>query len=95
MKGYTVIGEKILVEVKKIGETEGGIILPEEEVQDPWTGTIVGLGEIPEKYDIKEGDKITWLGGYGSMELIGGKEYFVIRPEDIIGKHKIDLSKVN
>jgi len=73
-------------------KTAGGIIIPESAKEKPQRGEIVavGKGRITEEgktmpLDVKAGDHVLF-GKYSGTELkLEGKEYLMMREEDILG----------
>ncbi len=85
--------DRILVErVEEESTTKGGIIIPDTAKEKPAEGVIkaVGNGKIGEDgkkmpLDLKAGDKILF-GKYAGTEIqIDGKEYIVMREDDVLG----------
>lgn len=88
------LGDRILVE--RIEEMEkvspGGIIIPDTAQEKPTQGRVVAVGagrrdkdgkRIP--MEIKEGDLVVF-GKWGGNEIkITGKEYLLLKEEDIYG----------
>lgn len=73
-------------------KTAGGIIIPETAKEKPIKGEVVatGKGRVTEDgknlpLDVKAGDKVLF-GKYAGTELkLDGKEYLMMREEDILG----------
>lgn len=85
--------DRILVErVEEESQTKGGIIIPDTAKEKPAEGIIkaVGNGKIGDDgkktpLDLKEGDKVLF-GKYAGTEIkIDGKEYIVMREDDVLG----------
>lgn len=85
--------DRILVE--RIEEQEqriGGIIVPDTAKEKPQQGRVVavGKGRINDKgevfpLDVKVGDTVLF-GKYGGTEVkIDGKEYLILREEEVLG----------
>ena len=81
--------------VKRVEEeetTKGGIIIPDTAKEKPAEGLIVavGAGKISEDgtrqaIEVKEGDKVLF-GKWGGNEIkIDGKEYLLMKEDDIYG----------
>jgi len=72
--------------------TAGGIIIPDSAKEKPQEGKIVavGKGKITEDgkvlaLDVKVGDKVLF-GKYAGTEVkINGKEYMMMREDDVLG----------
>ena len=86
------LGERVLVEPLKEEEVKkGGIIIPDSAKEKPQEGKVVALGtgkvdedgkKIP--FNVKVGD-IVLMPKYGGTEVkYGGKEYQIMREEDIL-----------
>jgi len=87
------LGDRVLVhpieqdEVKK-----GGIIIPDTAKEKPQEGKVVAVG--PGKrddngklvaLDVKKGDRVL-ISKYGGMEIkIDGKDYLIMREDDVLG----------
>ena len=85
--------DRILVQrVKEEEKTKGGIIIPDTAKEKPAEGKVsaVGNGKVGEdgkriKLEIKKGDRILF-GKYSGTEVkIEGKEYLIMREEDVLG----------
>ncbi len=86
------LGERVLVEPLKEDEVKkGGIIIPDSAKEKPQEGKVVAVGtgklddngkKIP--FNVKVGD-IVLMPKYGGTEVkMGGKEYQIMREEDIL-----------
>jgi len=87
------LGDRVLVEpVKEEEVKKGGIIIPDTAKEKPQQGKViaVGTGKIDEKgnkipFNVKKGDKVL-MPKYGGNEIkMDGKEYQIMREEDILG----------
>ena len=85
--------DRILVQrVKEEEKTKGGIIIPDTAKEKPAEGKIVsvGKGKLDENGkriapEVKKGDRILF-GKYSGTEVkIEGKEYLIMREEDVLG----------
>jgi chaperonin GroES len=87
------LGDRVLVEPLKEDEVrKGGIIIPDTAKEKPQEGKIIAIGtgkldddgkKIP--FNVKVGDRVL-LPKYGGTEVkIEGKEYQLVREEDILG----------
>ena len=85
--------DRIIVErVEEETTTAGGIIIPDTAKEKPQQGKIVavGKGKVTEDgkvlpLDVKVGDKVLF-GKYAGTEIkLEGKEYMMMREEDILG----------
>ena len=86
------LGDRIVVEPLEAEEkTKGGIILPDTAKEKPQEGKVVAVGKgktddsgklVP--MEVKVGDKILY-GKYAGTEItIEGKEYMILREEDVL-----------
>ena len=85
--------DRILVQrVEEEEKTKGGIIIPDTAKEKPAEGkvTAVGNGKLGDDgkripLEVKKGDKILF-GKYSGTEVkIEGKEYLIMREDDILG----------
>jgi chaperonin GroES len=85
--------DRILVErVEEEQKTKGGIIIPDTAKEKPAEGKViaVGNGKLDENgkripLDLKKGDRILF-GKYSGTEVkIEGKEYIMMREDDVLG----------
>ena len=87
------LGDRVLVEPAKEEEVKkGGIIIPDTAKEKPQQGKVIAIGtgkiddngkKIP--FNVKKGDKIL-MPKYGGTEIkLDGKEYQIMREEDIHG----------
>ncbi|OGP60688.1 MAG: co-chaperone GroES [Deltaproteobacteria bacterium RBG_13_49_15] len=85
--------DRILVErIEEEKTTKGGIIIPDTAKEKPAEGKVVAVGNgkldddgkrIP--LQVKKGDRILF-GKYSGTEVkLEGKEYLIMREEDILG----------
>ncbi len=86
------LGDRVLVEPLKEGEVlKGGIIIPDSAKEKPQEGTVIalGTGKIDDNgkvvpFNVKKGDLVL-MPKYGGTEVkMGGKEYQIMREEDIL-----------
>ncbi|MDD5169589.1 MAG: co-chaperone GroES [Syntrophales bacterium] len=83
-----VIVERLAEEEK----TKGGIIIPDTAKEKPMEGKViaVGKGKTSEdgkliKLDVKAGDLILFSKYAGTEVKIDGKDYLIMREDDILG----------
>ena len=86
--------DRIIVErVEEETKTAGGIIIPDTVSKEkPQEGKVIAAGKgkvTPEgkvlPLDVKEGDRVLF-GKYAGSEIkIDGKEYLIMREDDILG----------
>jgi len=82
-------GDRVLVEPAAAEEkTAGGIIIPDTAKEKPQKGTVIAVGPGKKKDEpmtVKAGDKVLY-GKYAGTEItIEGKEYLIMRQDDIFG----------
>ena len=85
--------DRILVtRLEEEEKTKGGIIIPDSAKEKPVEGKVdaVGSGKILEDgkvraLDVKEGDRILFSKYSGTEIKIGGKDYLIMREEDVLG----------
>jgi len=86
------LGDRVLVEPLKEGEVlKGGIIIPDSAKEKPQEGTVIalGTGKIDDNgkvlpFNVKKGDLVL-MPKYGGTDVkMGGKEYQIMREEDIL-----------
>ena len=86
------LGDRVLI--KRVAEeekTKGGIIIPDTAKEKPQEGKViaVGNGKILENgtkvpLDVKAGDKILF-GKYSGTDIkIDGKEYLILREDEVL-----------
>jgi chaperonin GroES len=84
--------DRILVQrVKEEEKTKGGIIIPDTAKEKPVEGRVIaaGIGKLSEEGDrialeVKKGDRILF-GKYSGNEIkIEGKEYLIIREDEVL-----------
>lgn len=87
------LGERVLVEpLKEEESTKGGIIIPDTAKEKPQEGKViaVGTGKVDDNgkkipFNVKKGDRVL-MPKYGGTEVkVDGKEYQILREDDILG----------
>lgn len=86
------IGERIVIELVESEEkTASGIVLPDSAKEKPQEGKVVAVGSgrltkdgerVP--LEIKEGDRIIFSKYAGTEVKYEGKEYLVLREDDVL-----------
>ncbi len=83
-----VIVERLAEEEK----TKGGIIIPDTAKEKPMEGKVIAVGKGKTaddgkliKLDVKAGDVILFSKYAGTEVKIDGKEYLIMREDDILG----------
>jgi chaperonin GroES len=85
--------DRIIVErLAEEGKTKGGIIIPDTAKEKPAEGKViaVGKGKVTDdgkliKPDVKAGDRILFSKYAGSEVKVEGREYLIMREDDILG----------
>ena len=87
------LGDRVLVQPIAEGEVKkGGIIIPDTAKEKPQEGKVVALGTGKRDEDgkliplqVKKGDRVL-ISKYGGTEIkIDGKDYLIMREDDILG----------
>lgn len=85
--------DRVVVErIEEEEKTKGGIIIPDTAKEKPQQGKViaVGPGRVDEKGNrvplgVKAGDRVLF-GKYAGSEIeIDGKQYLIMREDDILG----------
>jgi chaperonin GroES len=87
------LGDRVLVQAIEQDEVKkGGIIIPDTAKEKPQEGKIIAVGTgkrddngklIP--FEVKKGDRVL-ISKYGGTEIkIDGKDYLIMREDDILG----------
>ncbi len=87
------LGDRVLVQpVEEQEVKKGGIIIPDTAKEKPQEGKVVALGTgkrdddgklVP--FTVKKGDRVL-ISKYGGTEIkIDGKDYLIMREDDILG----------
>lgn len=81
---FKPLGERVLVErLEEDTKTASGIIIPDNAKEKPLEGIVKAIGS--EVKDVKENDKIVF-GKYSGTEVkLDGKEYLILKLEDVLG----------
>lgn len=89
----TPLQDRVLLErIAEEKKTAGGIIIPDNNTEKPSQGKVVAVGQGYRKDDgsfsaltVKAGDTVLF-GKYAGNEVkLDGKEYLIMREEDILG----------
>lgn len=95
------LGDRIIVEAVGAEEkTAGGIVLPDTAQEKPQEGDVIAVGPgavLPSgkkaPMDVKVGDRVIY-GKYGGTEVKhGGKEYVILRQEDVLATKEAKPAK--
>jgi chaperonin GroES len=89
----TPLQDRVLVErVEAMERSAGGLYIPDTAKEKPQEGKVVAVGKgkkqddgtvIP--MDVKKGDRILFSKYAGNDVTLDGKEYIIMREEDILG----------
>lgn len=85
--------DRVIVErLEEEEKTKGGIIIPDTAKEKPMQGKViaVGKGRMTEegklvKLDVTAGDRVLFSKYAGTEVKIDGKEYLIMREDDILG----------
>ena len=84
---YRPLKDRVLVEPHKAEvKTASGIIIPDSAQEKPQKGTVIAVGEgkKDEPMTLKAGDVVMY-GKYGGTEInVDGKDYLIMREDDIL-----------
>jgi len=84
---YRPLKDRVLVEAHKAEEkTASGIIIPDSAQEKPQKGTVIAIGDgkKDEPMTLKVGDVVIYT-KYGGTEIaIDGKDYLIMREDDIL-----------
>lgn len=86
------LGDRLVIEpVEKEEKTASGIVLPDSAKEKPQEGRVVavGNGKVADNgervaLDVKEGDKIIFSKYAGTEVKYDGKEYLILRQDDVL-----------
>ncbi len=87
------LGDRVLVQpMEQAEEKKGGIIIPDTAKEKPQEGKVIALGTgkrddggkmIP--FEVKKGERVL-ISKYGGTDIkMNGKDYLIMREEDILG----------
>lgn len=81
---FKPLGERVLVErLEENTKTASGIIIPDNAKEKPLEGIVKAIGS--EVKDVSVNDKIVF-GKYSGTEVkLDGKEYLILKLEDVLG----------
>ena len=81
---FKPLGERVLVErLEEDIKTASGIIIPDNAKEKPLEGIVKAIGS--EVKDVKVNDKVVF-GKYSGTEVkLDGKEYLILKLEDVLG----------
>ncbi len=88
------LDDRVVVEPLEAEEkTQGGIVLPDSAKEKPTKGKVISVGEGKlldsgkrAELLVKKGDKVLY-GKYAGTEItVGGKDYLILKENDILAK---------
>ena len=88
------LDDRVVVEPLEAEEkTQGGIVLPDSAKEKPTKGKVISVGEGKlldsgkrAKLLVKKGDQVLY-GKYAGTEItVGGKDYLILKENDILAK---------
>ena len=92
MASIRPLGDHILVErLEAEHVTAGGIVLPDSAKEKPAEGTVIAIGDgrtlengerVP--FQVKVKDRVLFTSYAGSAVKYSGKEYLIMREEDVL-----------
>ena len=84
---FKPLGDRVLVEPRApaVDAIKGGIFIPDSAKEKPVEGLVIALGRKDIGFDVKVGDMVL-LPKHGGVAIkIEGKEFQLIREEDLLG----------
>jgi len=90
---FTPLHDRLLVErLSEEEETRGGIVIPDTAKEKPQQGKVIAAGNGKRledgtlaPLDVKPGDRVLFSKYAGSEVKIDGKEYLIMREDEILG----------
>jgi len=87
------LSDRVIVErVDAMEKSAGGLYIPDTAKEKPQEGRVVAVGKGKRKedgtlipMDVKKGDRILFAKYAGNDVTVNGKEYIIMREEDILG----------
>jgi chaperonin GroES len=88
------LDDRVVIEPLEAEEkTQGGIVLPDSAKEKPTKGKVISVGEGKlldngkrAELLVKKGDKVLY-GKYAGTEIsVGGKDYLILKENDILAK---------
>ena len=85
--------DRVVVErIEALEKSAGGLYIPDSAKEKPQEGLVVAVGDGKKKddgavikMDVKKGDKVLFSKYAGNDITIDGKEYVIMREDDILG----------
>jgi len=93
MMNLKPLQDRVLVQrVEAMSKSAGGLYIPDTAKEKPQEGKVVAVGKGKRRedgtiaaLDVKAGDRILFSKYAGSDVTVDGKEYIIMREEDILG----------
>ena len=93
MMNLKPLQDRVLVQrVEALEKSAGGLYIPDTAKEKPQEGKVVAVGKGKRRedgslaaLDVKAGDRILFTKYAGSDVTIDGKEYIIMREDDILG----------
>ncbi|HEX7927558.1 MAG TPA: co-chaperone GroES [bacterium] len=87
------LADRVIVErVDAMEKSAGGLYIPDTAKEKPQEGKVIAVGKGKRKddgtiipLDVKKGDRILFGKYSGNDVTVDGKEYIIMREEDILG----------
>lgn len=87
------LADRVIVErVDAMEKSAGGLYIPDTAKEKPQEGKVIAVGKGKRKedgtiipLDVKKGDRILFGKYSGNDVTVNGKEYIIMREEDILG----------
>jgi chaperonin GroES len=87
------LGDRVIVErVDAMEKSAGGLYIPDTAKEKPQEGKVIAVGKGKRKddgtiipMDVKKGDRILFGKYSGNDVTVNGKEYVIMREDDILG----------
>jgi chaperonin GroES len=87
------LSDRVIVErVDAMEKSAGGLYIPDTAKEKPQEGKVIAVGKGKRKddgtiipMDVKKGDRILFGKYSGNDVTVNGKEYIIMREEDILG----------
>jgi chaperonin GroES len=87
------LADRVIVErVDALEKSAGGLYIPDTAKEKPQEGKVISVGKGKRKedgaiipMDVKKGDRILFGKYSGNDVTVNGKEYIIMREDDILG----------
>jgi chaperonin GroES len=79
------IGDRVLVKMEEVEEkTASGLFIPQTAQEKTQTGTVEAIGDDKDVITVKKGDKVMYDKYAGTNVTIDGKEFLLVKMQDIM-----------